>query len=498
MSKLKKKKTQKKQANNIFKSILYILGIFVSILLIVSSTWAVNYFGNVNFNEIFFHLLVPMEGTNEDVIIKYIYDCIPITLISTLIIFSFIYLYTKNKLVFNFKLLKHKFKFTLTSIKRKEIILFIFFIFSIIYSLIMIDFTEFIKYQFTNSDFFKNNYVDPKNVELIFPEEKQNLIYIYLESMEYTYEDMNLIPELTKLRTNNVSFNSSHGAYSIGNTTWTVAGIVAETGGIPLNTSLHGNSIGLYKNFLPGLYNIGDILKDNGYDNYFTIGSDSSFAARDKYFTQHGDYNIWDTNSAILEGKITTSDLIWWGIVDSDLFEYAKEQLTNLDKSKPFNFTLLTTDTHHPDGYISKDCPNNYDLQYKNAISCSDTKIYEFIKWIQKQPWYENTTIVLAGDHPSMNVSLFENLPTNYDRTVYTTIINPVISYNQGNREYTTLDLFPTTLASLGVNIEGNRLGLGTNLFSDEKTLIEIYGKDYVNDEIKKNSNYYNQKFRIK
>ena len=38
------------------------------------------------------------------------------------------------------------------------------------------------------------------------------------------------------------------------------------------------------------------------------------------------------------------------------------------------------------------------------------------------------------------------------------------------------MDLFPKTLAALGARIEGERLGLGTNLFSDEQTLIERYG----------------------
>ena len=43
-------------------------------------------------------------------------------------------------------------------------------------------------------------------------------------------------------------------------------------------------------------------------------------------------------------------------------------------------------------------------------------------------------------------------------------------------REYDTFDMFPTTLAALNVEIPGNRLGLGVNLYSDEKTLIEELG----------------------
>ena len=60
------------------------------------------------------------------------------------------------------------------------------------------------------------------------------------------------------------------------------------------------------------------------------------------------------------------------------------------------------------------------------------------------------------------------------------------------------MDLYPTTLGALGVNIKGNKLGLGTNLFSDEKTLLEKYGVQYVNEELKKVSRYYNNTILVK
>ena len=40
----------------------------------------------------------------------------------------------------------------------------------------------------------------------------------------------------------------------------------------------------------------------------------------------------------------------------------------------------------------------------------------------------------------------------------------------------------------MGVKIEGNRLGLGTNLFSSRATILEEYGIDYVVEEIQKDS----------
>ena len=101
-----------------------------------------------------------------------------------------------------------------------------------------------------------------------------------------------------------------------------------------------------------------------------------------------------------------------------------------------------------------------------------------------------NTTIVITGDHPTMDSDFCEDVPEDYVRKMYTVYINPAAETADPSlrREYTTFDDFPTTLAGLGVEIEGNRLGLGTNLFSDEMTLTELYGTDRMAQELQKKS----------
>ena len=47
----------------------------------------------------------------------------------------------------------------------------------------------------------------------------------------------------------------------------------------------------------------------------------------------------------------------------------------------------------------------------------------------------------------------------------------------------------------MGVEIKGDRLALGTNLFSDTPTLTEQYGYDFLNTELQKDSDYYNKTF---
>ena len=150
---------------------------------------------------------------------------------------------------------------------------------------------------------------------------------------------------------------------------------------------------------------------------------------------------------------------------------------------------MLTVDTHFPNGYVCPLCPDTYDEQYANVYACASKQVVDFVRWAQTQDWYPDTTIVISGDHPTMDHNFCKNVPEDYVRKVYTVYINaPVQPETEDYRDYTTFDAFPTTLASLGVSIEGNRLGLGTNLFSKEKTLSERFGRDYEKGEIEKKS----------
>ncbi len=97
---------------------------------------------------------------------------------------------------------------------------------------------------------------------------------------------------------------------------------------------------------------------------------------------------------------------------------------------------------------------------------------------MQQQDFYEDTTIVICGDHRTMDKDFVSWVDDSYLRRTFTVVINGAATPSDPSRErrYSTFDLFPTTLAALGVEIDGERLGLGTNLYSDEDTLLEHYG----------------------
>lgn len=327
-----------------------------------------------------------------------------------------------------------------------------------------------------------------------------------MESMETTYEDLehggafeeSRIPELTELADNNLTFsfgnNDNNGFLVPSMSGWTVAAIVGQTSGVPLNIPIDGNDYISDKSFLPGTYSIGQILEKNGYQNELLIGSDAAFGGRKYYFEQHGNFKIVDYNSAIENGWIDKDYHVWWGYEDIKLFEYAKNELTNLASSgQPFNFNMLTADTHHIGGYPCSECEDLYGDRYSNVIRCSSKHVTELVQWIQEQPWYENTTIVLAGDHKSMDPDWFKDIESSgYNRKCYYAIVNSAVTpATQNSCTISTYDLFPTTLASLGVTFNSDRLGLGTNLYTETPTLVEKLGFKKFDKELTRHSNYY-------
>lgn len=370
-----------------------------------------------------------------------------------------------------------------------------------------------------SSDIIDKNYVDPRTAEMNFPEQKRNLIHIYLESMENSYMskelggfmDENLMPELTELAYEGYSFsnreNQFGGPQSAVGTTWSVASMVNMTTGLPMKAPTEPNSYGSPDNFLPGAYTLCEILRDEGYEQTLMFGADADFGGLSYFFQSHGDIKIMDYKGVKNAGLIPQDYSVWWGFEDDKLFELAKDEITRLSETgKPFSFIMETADTHRPDGYLSPNAETPYENQYANVVRYNTAQTVEFVRWIQQQPFYENTTIVIIGDHLSMETNFFEyyNFTKDYQRTQFNLILNPapsVENVNESrlyNRIYANYDMFPTILSSMGVEIKGDRLGIGTDLFSDRKTLFEEYGFEKADNEVAKKSELYNSQILVK
>ena len=471
---------------NKITNILTFVLILISVIIILASIYYKNNFAEQDFETIFFNVLYGKNANFSIIGIGFKANIIYIFLLIILLYIPIAFSYYKNKY------------------SRASLYSVIVLIVSIIFGLAEIGVFEYINNQKNTSTIYEEKYAS--NIEISFPKKKRNLIYIFLESMETTLTSMEdgggmeytLIPELATLAKDNINFSNTNnlgGAITVRETTCTTAGMVAQTSATPLKMNLFHNYY--QSNFLPGVYSLGDILEKEGYNLEVMFGSDASFGKRKDYFKQHGNYQIFDVNTAIEQNKMNAEDKVWWGYSDDNLYLWAKEEILSLaSKDKPFNFIMLTADTHFVDGYLSNNAEKKYNEQYENVFAYSSKCVSEFIEWLKEQDFYDNTTIVVIGDHIGMQTKFYKEhiKKKDYQRTVYNVFINSVIiEQNSKNRQFSTMDIFPTVLASIGAEIEGERIGLGTNLFSGKKTLIEEMGWDTFNKELVKHSEYYNK-----
>jgi len=497
-------------------SFLAIVIVIIATIVYTAAYYISNNYPNQNVDEMIFYLSNSLNGVSSDVFVtavttSLVWFIVVLLIVLSPVLASYIRLGTR-KTVIEIGIRNKMLKITLFPFK-------FFYRFRLLYAILILIISSSMSYSLLGindylkraneySAFIKDNYVGGKDIAITFPEQKRNLIVLYLESMENSMIDKghgggwayNVIPELTSIATSHVNFSNSDkigGPYQVTGTSWTVAGLVATSAGIPLKIPVDGNSYTSSDNFLGGAIALGDLLKKEGYNLKLIVGSDARFGGRSNYYTKHGDYEIFDVTTAINEGKMHESDKVWWGFDDSNLFSWAKDEILELaNQRQPFSVSLLTANTHFESGYLEAGADNNFPTQYENVFAYSSKQVYDFVKWLQQQEFYSNTTLVIIGDHLSMQSGgYFESrIYEGYDRTIFNAFVNPLAQPSKPkNRAFSSFDIYPTILASIGVNIEGNRIGLGTNLFSERRTLIEKYGFDHFNEELSKNSNFYNR-----
>lgn len=491
----------KKQKNN---KITILILCLISIITVGSIYFRVNY-SPTNFEEIIFSMTCGLEDSDNSIFIISLLRVLPFIIVLTVVLYSLLFDITFGK-----KKVKTKHGKQIYPIKtintHKKIFISIAFIMSIGCLLYALGVPNFVLYSAQKSNFIEKNYVNAQD-KVTF-DKKKNLILIMVESLETSYFtknqngywDYELIPELHGFleEKDAVTFynkNKQEGVNMLQGSSWTTASIVSNLSGVPLKVGLTKKTYG-DNYFVNGAYSLGDLLKDNGYYNEVISGARTSFGGLKEYFSVHGDYAIVDEDS-LSKYNLTMNkqDVGNWGFNDRYLFETAKKRLDIISKEdKPFNLELITIDTHFVDGFVGDYSINKYDMQYENAYATSSKLIYDFIEYVKKQDYYKDTTIVILGDHLTMQHNLFSGKNVK-DRYVYNCIINPYKHEGKtNNRTVTALDYYPTIVYSIGGNIKGNRLGLGTNLFSKEKTLAETYGLNKFSKELMKKSDFYNKK----
>lgn len=247
------------EANGIKKVLLKILSVVLTVFAVLlgalailicrSVSWALKTWSDLSIEEIVYHLKMPLEGTNSDMIMDYVKYCVILSICVAVGLAVAFILVRRRKRIYHIT--------RVTTVGTAVLIGFL----AVQYFGNTLDIAAYVENQNTYSSFIDDNYVNPADVTLTFPEKKRNLIYIFLESMENTYADTenggafdeNVIPELTELSKENENFSGDqdvlNGGYALTGATWTIGAMFAQTSGLPLTIPLDKNSMGTQEGF---------------------------------------------------------------------------------------------------------------------------------------------------------------------------------------------------------------------------------------------------------
>jgi phosphoglycerol transferase len=324
------------------------------------------------------------------------------------------------------------------------------------------------------------------------------LVLIYVEGLENAYSNKSLFGKdlLSEVKANN---GQSFFAYEqveegVG---WTIAAIVSSQCAVPLKllSMYNGNAQGeLLQSFMPNAICLGDSLSMQGYRNVFMGGASLSFSGKERFLRRHGYSELWGREEWLSTGRYNISEMNDWGLQDDDLFYEARKKLDQLESlGKPFNLTLLTVNTHHPDGFYSKKCLSHGAKNFVDIVACTSDDLDQFVGFIKDRGYFSNTRVVIIGDHLAMRNAVYDKLKSTNNRTIFNYWISesPVFFKNRENIVH--FDIAPSILDFIGLRVNGARYGLGYSGFSNEEINISSNRVYEFNKNLIYRSNEYNK-----
>ena len=277
----------------------------------------------------------------------------------------------------------------------------------------------------------------------------KNLVLIYLEGLEQNFLDETLFagltPNLNQLRTEAIWFDNIH---QFPGARWTIGGIVGSQCGVPLLSQGQRNQIlASVDNPFSQITCLAEFLQNDGFQTVYLGGATLEFAGKGRFLKDNGYARTLGLD------ELPAAARQKWGLYDSDLFDYGNDLFDALAVGKsPFLLTLLTLDTHPPEGTPSPGCPSyegDRDAML-SAVHCTDFLVGEFVEHVRRSSVADNTVIAFVSDHLMMKGSPLDRLAQK-ERRLNVMLLDPSRQAAQLSGPATHFDIAPTLLDAVGL-----------------------------------------------
>ncbi|MCH7321732.1 LTA synthase family protein [Solibacillus sp. MA9] len=222
-------------------------------------------------------------------------------------------------------------------------------------------------------------------------------------------------------------------------------------------------------------------LGENGYYTNVMHANSKSFWNRDMIYKSFNIDNFYDVESY----DVNDGNSVNWGLKDIPFFEQSTKLMK--DMPQPFYSRLISLTNHYPFYLDPEDMMiNEFDSssgtlnRYFQTVRYLDESVKEFFDDLKEQGLYENSIIVMYGDHygisenhnKAMAQYLGKDEITAYDSALLQSV--PLFIHIPGSNDGQVMeevsgqiDLRPTLLHLLGIDTSKD-MQLGADLFSEE------------------------------
>ena len=160
--------------------------LFVGLLALCAALWYKNVYGDVGFDSIIYTLFSDLGGVDSGLIIDFILKALVPAIVITVVLVVLLYLPLKNRYMTKTKKGRMINLYPFSKIVSSAISIALSFA-MLIYAASTVKLFSYVTYMMQDTQVYLDSYADPATTKIEFPENKRNLIIIFLESMETTF-----------------------------------------------------------------------------------------------------------------------------------------------------------------------------------------------------------------------------------------------------------------------------------------------------------------------
>lgn len=240
-----------------------------------------------------------------------------------------------------------------------------------------------------------------------------------------------------------------------------------------------------------------EILNQNGYYTASLHANNKSFWNRDIMYDSFGYQRFY----SLPDYEVTETNSVGWGMKDIDFFEQSIQHLKEMPE--PYYAKFITLTNHFPfelgeeDQFIEPYTSGNKTVDnYFPTVRYTDEAIKNFIQKLKDEGIYEDSIIILYGDHYGIsenhNKAMGEFLGTEVTPFVSTQLQRVPLIIHIPDQEGKTIskvsgqiDIKPTILHLLGIDTRDD-IDFGSDLFANDRQEFTVLRdgsfitKDYI------------------